>query len=853
MCAAPQISSAKSFLRLFVLAVAWVVLGNSSVRAADLEAARQQFITGQYGACVSSCEKAIAEFEYEEEWRTLMVNSLVATGGYERAGQVLSNALDRYTWSIPLRLLAIEVLPFTGEADRKSEFLRQIETIVSVRSDSRFRDAASVVAFGKAALMLGADPRRVLDNVFEQAKRQAPNAREVYLAMGELALDKRDYDLASKHFSAGLKKFADDPDMHFGLARAFQSGNRKKMLEHATAALDGNTNHVGAMLLIVEHLIAAEEYKEAESLLDRAHKVNRWHPQAWGYRAVLAHLRNDADAEKKARANALKFWKTNPAVDHLIGLNLSQKYRFAEGAEYQRRALKFDAEFTPAKAQLAQDLLRLGEEDEGWKLAEQAHEHDEYDVTSYNLVTLRNKMTSFATLTNGDFIVRMGTNEAPIYGEEVLALLSRAKSNVVARYGARLDRPTIIEIYPEQKDFGVRTFGIPDNPGFLGVCFGPVVTANSPASQTASPANWQAVLWHEFTHVVTLAMTKNKMPRWLSEGISVFEELEANPAWGQRLNARYREMLLGDDFTPIGELSSAFLAPKTPLHLQFAYYQSSLAVEFLVKNWGFDAVKAILRDLGEGTEINKAIVAHTVALEELEKRYAAFAKGRAESLAPSVDFTKPEPRDLRSPEWLEANATNYYALQRRGIDAINKRAWSNAIPPLEKLTQLYTNASGEDSPWTLLARVHRAMNNTNAERAALEKVTAMNGDALESFNRLAELAAQAEDWPVVYTNAHRALAVNPLIPQPHRHLAQAAEALGRDNEAIRASRILLLLDPPDPAQTHFRLARLLHKQKSADAKRHVLMALEEAPRFRDAHRLLREIRRAETTPTAQLQ
>jgi hypothetical protein len=75
---------------------------------------------------------------------------------------------------------------------------------------------------------------------------------------------------------------------------------------------------------------------------------------------------------------------------------------------------------------------------------------------------------------------------------------------------------------------------MPGNPGYLGVCFGSLITANSPASQGAHPVNWQAVLWHEFCHVVTLQMTRNKMPRWLSEGISVYEEHQANPTWGER-------------------------------------------------------------------------------------------------------------------------------------------------------------------------------------------------------------------------------------------------------------------------------------------------------------------------------
>jgi hypothetical protein len=50
-----------------------------------------------------------------------------------------------------------------------------------------------------------------------------------------------------------------------------------------------------------------------------------------------------------------------------------------------------------------------------------------------------------------------------------------------------------------------------------------------------------------------------------------------------------------------------------------------------------------------------------------------------------------------------------------------------------------------------------------------------------------------------------------------------------------------LLDPPDPAEAHYRLARLLHQAGDPAAKRHVLQALEEAPRFREAHRLLLEI------------
>ena len=97
----------------------------------------------------------------------------------------------------------------------------------------------------------------------------------------------------------------------------------------------------------------------------------------------------------------------------------------------------------------------------------------------------------------------------------------------------KVEEPVIVEIFPAKKEFAVRTFGLPGADGFLGVCFGRVVTANSPASQGEHPSNWEAVLWHEYCHVVTLNKTHNKMPRWLSEGISVYEEGRARPLLGR--------------------------------------------------------------------------------------------------------------------------------------------------------------------------------------------------------------------------------------------------------------------------------------------------------------------------------
>ena len=120
----------------------------------------------------------------------------------------------------------------------------------------------------------------------------------------------------------------------------------------------------------------------------------------------------------------------------------------------------------------------------------------------------------------------------------------------------------------------------------------------------------------------------------------------------------------------------------------------------------------------------------------------------------------------------------------------------------------------------------------------LEALAWISSDAYDVYLRLIELGEKAEDWEAVRANAERALAVNPLLPRPHRHLAIAAETQGLPDTAIASWQTLLKLEPEDPAEAHFHLASLLKKNDESDAKRHLLMALEEAPRFRQAHRML---------------
>ncbi|MGC3960068.1 MAG: hypothetical protein QM813_19695 [Verrucomicrobiota bacterium] len=687
-----------------------------------MEATENLFQSGQYSQSIAAATAGLAERPWSEDWRVLLTQSLLTLGRNAEAQLVVSNGLNQGQPSLRICWLAREVYLRNG---RKPDADQMVEQIIRVAITGRVGDAGSLVALGRAVLLKRGDPKLVLDRMFSVAKRADPNSSEVYLAIGELALDKHDFALAAKTFQEGLTKSPADPDLLHGLARAYQPSEQALMIQMLEAALKQNSNHIASLLLLADHSIDAEAYAKAGGFLDRIEQINPWQSEAWAYRAVIATLQNRLQEAQSARDRALKFWSTNPDVPHLIGLKLSQKYRFSDGAALQREALGFDPEYLPAKAQLAQDLLRLGEETEGWQMADEVQKSDGYNVTANNLMSLHDSMRGFQVLTNEHFNLRMAAQEATLYGSRALELLTQARAKLAVKYECVLPKPTLVEVFTKQADFAVRTFGLPQNDGFLGVCFGNVITANSPGAYPGRPFNWEAMLWHEYCHVITLNLTHNKMPRWLSEGISVYEERQANPAWGEQITPKYREMILGGELTPISELSAAFLMPPTGEHLQFAYYESSLVVQFLVERFGFPKLLAILRDLGTGAEINQTIAKHTVAMSTLEKDFEVYARQVAEQMGPKLDWERPGmgirelagrragPRLTPSPtqqvahvdlssfnweSWLKKHPTNFYALSGRGRELVEQKKWTEAKPVLQRLVELCPEFVGTRAP-----------------------------------------------------------------------------------------------------------------------------------------------------------
>jgi tetratricopeptide (TPR) repeat protein len=781
------------------------------------------------------------------KWHVLRLRGLEGQGEWERIARELPEMTAAHPDAVDLAVEAHRLHLWLGETEpaarvlaRANEAARQVPL--------RDRPAAELVALGRLAVALGADPDRVLRSFYGPAKAKDPKATEPWRAAGELALAKSDFARAAEEFRGGLKLAPRDPELRFGLARAFWPGDREEALAHAERVLEIQPVHAGALLLQAEHEVQAERYAEAEARLARLVEANPSHPSAWALRSAIALLRDgDATLARQAREQALRVRARHPEVPHLIGRCLSKRYRFAEGAAEQRLALEWDPAFLPARMQLAGDLLRLGDEEGAWACAEAVAAADPHHVLAYNYLQLRDQLAAYETRTTPHFVLRMAPREMAVYGDRALELLEEARARLTAKYGLELDRPTLVEFFEEQQDFAIRTFGELGGAGYLGVCFGTVITANSPGNASAGGNNWEATLWHEFCHVVTLTATRNRMPRWLSEGISVHEERLRDPTWGQSMSPVWRERVLRDGpggLTPVGELSGAFLGASKPDDLLFAYFQSSLVVGFLAEEIGDAGVRGLLRRLADGAPVNDALAeACAMPLEALDERFVAHARALARAYGPDVDWTRPEDQEGTPRPDVKSRPRNFWIRQAHVLDRLEASDWTGAAESARALVALLPEYVGEDNGHELLARACRGAGDEAGEAAALREWMRRSAAAVAAGERLLELDRARADWPAVRETARRQMAVNPFLKSAHHCLACAAEETGRPGEAARAWETLLRLKPENPAEAHLRLGKLFAAEDPERARRHVLDALLEAPRSAEAHSLLAELRR----------
>jgi Tfp pilus assembly protein PilF len=771
------------------------------------------------------------------------MRAMLANGHYHEAAEAAKHTSGLFPGEAAVHLARFEALKASGFTPEASEALMIAARTQPGAYDPQDETPVNAAARARALQKLGADPRQTLDRILNPAIKANPQVRELYLALGETALEKSDNLLASETFREANNRMPGDADILYGLARSLDAP--ELVSQYLAAALKANPRHIPTLLYKAREFIDADDLDEAAQTLAEIEKINPAQPDAWALRALVAQLRGDSKTAETARAKALALWRENPEIDYQIGTGLARHYRFQEAIDTLRSALAMDPNHLPSHFELGSNLLRFGNEAEGWSHVERVLNRDPYHVAAFNLMTLREAMAKMQTLHGGGVNLRLSATDLALFGPRALELCEKARKTFSEKYGVNLPFDVTVDILPNQQDFAVRTFTLPGGEGFLGVCFGPLITATSPRTRLGR-ANWEAVLWHEMAHTITLTGSRHRIPRWLSEGFSVHEENLAHAGWGMGMNTERRKLILDGKQPPVLESEAIFRK-----NIDFAYFRSGLFVDFLESRIGVDGLRQLLAELNADHPVAQALETVAGPIPKLQEDFDRYTKDLAEAYGRNLDWKPLDDAEFQS---LRANPTAFLAAQPHRYFAVMDQAhqlaraqkWAEVRDLLNPLVALEPNNREPDNPYLLLAEAQRNLGDAGAERTALERMIALDAGSLPAAERLLELAGAP--GPESAKAAARVLAINPAHPAALLALARSDAAGGNTEDAIADYEAFLATKPLDGARVRLELAQALHARHDSRARRQVLLALEENPRLESALQLLQTLHHEQATP-----
>jgi len=692
---------------------------------------------------------------------------------------------------------------------------------------TKLLESNTPIVEAEAAWALG-DVKRA-NELFRASVQNNDRAVQPRVRWARLFLQTHQFSDAAQLFTEALKIVPDDVHAKLGLATVYAQrfeGQARPLIEEALKQDDG---------LIEGHLLTAsmnlEEGKldEAGQALDRATRLvsrEKLPPlEVYTLRASLEMSRGGNPDPWVKRI--LDYNPRYGAVYEQLAHFEIMRRRYREATVLLRRAVELQPDLWSAHAELGSNLLRLGNIDEARVHLQTAYSGDPYSPTTVNSLRLLDRIDEFSlsedpvTVGADTYQVRLRLHqkEADVLRPYVLDLTGRSIRSFSQRYGFKPLEPVTVEMYPDHDDFGVRVAALPGI-GLLGVTFGYVVAMDSPSGRPPGEFHWGSTLWHEMAHVFTLEVTDHHVPRWLSEGISVFEEWRTGPTPGVAVPPEVIAALDKKLFLPIASLDSGFIRPSYPNQVQVSYMQSGLVCLFIEQRWGFEQLGVLLRQFdGKRTTAQAIEATFKIAPEQFDKEFNAFVRTRFATVL--------------------ANFAEWQAQQQAARQAVEKERWQDAIEPARRAIALYPENVGGDSAHLLLARALDKLGRRAEAIAALEAYRRAGGwdpRALKELARGLDEAGRTEQATEVMLALNYA---DPLNSQLHSQLGERLLAARRAEEALREFQALLALDSLDRAPAHFGMARALRELgDQAASRRHLLDALAIAPHYKPAQALL---------------
>lgn len=711
------------------------------------------------------------------------------------------------------------------------------ELLTRVTQSSKDMDTDGFLLMARAAAAMG--DVTVANSIFQRIGPSEPERADVQTGWGDLWMQTHSAAEGARSYQDALKADAGWIPALLGAARAFGNDDPVAAQLALVKAQQLAPKSPDVWLLTATHQIAVQDFAAANASLDKVAAVRPNTIDELALRASVIYAAGTAKDVDGLLAQARVINPASTEVLRAVAAQAAQLYRFEDAVMFAKQAAVADDEAAGPHADLGSYLLRTGDEAEARVELEKAFKIDPYDTVTFNLLQMLDVLDKFVVVKEGEFVFKFSAESAAVLTPYAVPLAQQAYKEYSDRYGFKPKGPIYIEIFDQHDSFAVRTVGLPGIVGALGACFGRVIAMDSPKARQPIDFNWQATLWHEIAHVFTLQSSKYKVPRWLTEGLSQYEEHRRSAPWGRELTMQYaRLMASGETFTLKG-LGESFKTNR----IAMAYFEASLLAEHLENLGGTPALRTLLAAYGDGATDSEALTkAFGKTVPEIETSFRAFTDQRFGALRDALKDPLPKVSDEDLPALkarADAQPKSYISQMAYATAAMEAKQVAEAKAALEKAAALAPQAGGEDGPFSMLATIAIQAGDKATARKHLRHLLDYDHDNIAAARTLATLSLEAGVVADIDFSLTRVADVDPFDGEAHTQLGRRELAQGRGERAIIEFASALALGPPNLAEAHTDLGEAYLKVgRKDDARKQAFIALEQAPTFARAQDLL---------------
>jgi tetratricopeptide (TPR) repeat protein len=629
-------------------------------------------------------------------------------------------------------------------------------------------------------------------------------------------------------FHEALQKDPSNAEAYIGLSRVSADSFNGQATAYLRKAITLDPGRADAHELMAQLALEHDDRDTASAEADKALAL-----QADALDAMATHAAVELLSDRAPDAWFARITAINPHYGEgyvLVAHELEMHYRYADAVTYYRKAIEAAPRLWSAHSDLGIELMRLGTEDEPREQLELSYNNEYRDAATVNSLRLLDSYKDFETIRDGATILKLHKTEAALLQPYMQAELHVILAAYEAKYRMKLPGPVQVEVYPNHEDFAVRTLGMPGL-GALGVTFGDVIAMDSPSARKPGDFNWGATLWHEMSHVFILTATNHRVPRWFTEGLAVHEEGEHSPEWSNRITPDVLAAIRDKKLLPLSQLDRGFVYPEYPSQVIVSYFQAAAMCEFIKEKWGEDNLLSMVQSYAKELTTTQVVQQNLgLAPEDFDKQFFAWIDHKYGIEAAHFD------------EW--------HNKLKVLVAAAHEKQYDTVLRDAPTILALYPEYVDEANIYEFIADADKARGDSNAEAAILTAYEHQGGQIPEMLKRLATLEESRGQTDEAVATLERLNYIYPVKDEElHHRLGDLLFQEKQYDGAIREYNALAASNPVDKAGAEFSLAQAYFAAGKRDkAEEWVLAALEIAPGYRPAQKLLLQLQQSPATP-----